>query len=654
MKNAKKAFVASLLAVVLCVTMLTGTTFAWFTDSVTSAGNIIKSGTLDVEMSWADGTKDPAASATTWKDASTGAIFDYSLWEPGYTQVRHIAVENVGTLALKYQIRVLQNGAASDLADVIDVYVIDPAEKVTDRAALSSLTPVGTVATAFTNSIATGHLLPTDDAAIFTIALKMRESAGNEYQGKSLGADFSVQLLATQYTYEEDSFDDQYDAQADETPDNAGWTNEVSTATATVAAGEATTLVAAAAPAAEMANTTVTIPADELTDGAVTRLEVTTTDTENASQTAYSVMSGETAAGAIDLSLFVGTTEVTTFTGPVVVETKIAAGLTGVTISYNGDATKTFGADAAGTEVTSKEAVDTVGDYYYNPADGTLVFATDHFSEYVIGTTSVAYSTTTDTAYATVQAAVDATVAGGTVIMLNDADAKTRTSIEGKTLTLDGRGHSLSASEENKQDGRTLNVWADDSTNSKYNVTLKNLTIVGPTSGSYTRGLNIGDTGTIVVDNCRISSSNYAINAIKDSVIDLKITDSTVTGWAALNIWSGGVKVNASDSTFVGTNNKAAGSSNGFATICLEGDTTQVEDVAASNMNMNFTNCTITAVSPSGNWQALVAYNNSAGEGSKNNTVTFSNCVLNPCTVLQGTATDEETGEQTTIDLYLI
>ena len=59
-KSAKRALLMSALALLMCVSMLVGSTFAWFTDSVTSAGNIIKSGTLEVTMEWADGKTDPA------------------------------------------------------------------------------------------------------------------------------------------------------------------------------------------------------------------------------------------------------------------------------------------------------------------------------------------------------------------------------------------------------------------------------------------------------------------------------------------------------------------------------------------------------------------------------------------------------------------
>ena len=105
-KTTKRALLSSVIALLVCFTMLIGTTFAWFTDSVTSAGNIIKSGTLDVEMHWAEGTKDPNAVDTAWTDASAGAIFNNDKWEPGYVEVRHIKISNVGTLALKYQLHI--------------------------------------------------------------------------------------------------------------------------------------------------------------------------------------------------------------------------------------------------------------------------------------------------------------------------------------------------------------------------------------------------------------------------------------------------------------------------------------------------------------------------------------------------------------------
>ena len=220
--STKRALVASLLMLALCFSMLVGTTFAWFTDSVTSSGNIIKTGNFDVAMHWADGTEDvPAAESTDWIDASAGAIFNYQLWEPGYVQVRHIKIQNMGNIALKYQVNIIANGEVTDLTDVIDVYYVDPAVKVADRAALESVPKLGTLTTVLANlgQTGSGKLLAGEKDTI-TLAFKMQESAGNEYMNMSIGSTFTIQVLATQYTYEEDSFGNGYDK-------GAPWMGEV-------------------------------------------------------------------------------------------------------------------------------------------------------------------------------------------------------------------------------------------------------------------------------------------------------------------------------------------------------------------------------------------------------------------------------------------
>ena len=219
-KNTKRALLASVLSVALCAAMLIGSTFAWFTDSVTSAGNIIKSGTLDVTMEWANGTSDPTKNDIgQWQDASEGAIFDYDLWEPGYTEVRHVKISNIGTLALKYEVRIAATGEVSELADVIDVYYIKDGDQITDRTQLNDSNKIGTLTEVLAKPYAAkGNLLGqeggTVDSDIATIALKMQEGAGNEYQGKSIGSEFAIQLVATQDTVESDSFGDDYDAGA--------------------------------------------------------------------------------------------------------------------------------------------------------------------------------------------------------------------------------------------------------------------------------------------------------------------------------------------------------------------------------------------------------------------------------------------------------
>ncbi|MBQ4137716.1 MAG: hypothetical protein IJD67_06355 [Clostridia bacterium] len=213
MTNTKRTLFLSVVSMFLCVAMLAGTTFAWFTDSVESTGNIIKTGTLEVTMEWADGTKAvPAVDSAEWTDASAGAIFNWDKWEPGYTEVRHIKIANEGNLALKYQISIVPTGTVSKLADVIDVYYADPAVQVAERTALTSANRLATLTEAIAGmgTSASGNLAAGEKHTV-TIALKMQESAGNEYQNKAIGSDFKIRLLATQLTRESDSFDDQYD-----------------------------------------------------------------------------------------------------------------------------------------------------------------------------------------------------------------------------------------------------------------------------------------------------------------------------------------------------------------------------------------------------------------------------------------------------------
>ncbi|MEE3403951.1 MAG: InlB B-repeat-containing protein [Acutalibacteraceae bacterium] len=236
----KRRVLASFLSLALCVSMLVGSTYAWFTDTVTSSGNIIKSGTLDVGMLWADGKEDPdpESDTTTWNNVEVTdtnpnpePIFGYELWEPGYAQVRHIQVVNKGSLALKYNLTILANGevdAVADLAEVIDVYTKTPAVQVSNRDNVSTkLNRVGTLRevlndTTVLAAATQGHLMPGNKEAVITLALKMQETAGNEYQNKEVNTGLTVKLFATQYTAEEDTFDNQYDKLATYDADNVG------------------------------------------------------------------------------------------------------------------------------------------------------------------------------------------------------------------------------------------------------------------------------------------------------------------------------------------------------------------------------------------------------------------------------------------------
>ena len=101
-RTTRRALLTSIMSLILCCTMLLGTTFAWFTDTVKSANNTIIAGKLDVELYHADkGTNEAdekvGAHTTLFDDVSP------TLWEPGAMAWEKFTIKNEGTLALKYQ-----------------------------------------------------------------------------------------------------------------------------------------------------------------------------------------------------------------------------------------------------------------------------------------------------------------------------------------------------------------------------------------------------------------------------------------------------------------------------------------------------------------------------------------------------------------------
>ena len=215
--STKRALLLSALSLLMCVSMLVGSTFAWFTDSVTSAGNKIQAGNLAVDLKLYEGGE-------KWDSIKTSnaPIFNYSNWEPGFIDTKLLKVVNEGSLALKWKAKITTQESLGILADVIDVFV-KPDISATDfealtRDDLATWTNAGTVR-AFVEGIETstwGTLNPmgtAGDSATLGIALKMREEAGNEYMKQSIGP-FDIMILATQLTSESDSFDNQYDKDA--------------------------------------------------------------------------------------------------------------------------------------------------------------------------------------------------------------------------------------------------------------------------------------------------------------------------------------------------------------------------------------------------------------------------------------------------------
>lgn len=192
-KNTKRALLSSVLALFLCFAMLLGTTYAWFTDSVTSGSNIIQSGTLDVDL--VDEQGNSMEGQIIEFVAKDGRAQDAILWEPGCTyETEPVYVVNKGNLDLKYNI--LVNGIVGDakLLEVIEWTVtIDGVE--IDMYTYENKLLAGEKSGAI---VLTGH---------------MKETAGNEYMNLTASG-ISISVFATQLTSENDSFDNQYDKDA--------------------------------------------------------------------------------------------------------------------------------------------------------------------------------------------------------------------------------------------------------------------------------------------------------------------------------------------------------------------------------------------------------------------------------------------------------
>ena len=214
-KTTKRALLSSVMAMLICITMLIGTTFAWFTDSASTAVNKIQAGKLDIalEMKNADGSWVPAEGQTlTWKKAAGAPAGEQILWEPGATYaLPELHIVNKGNLALKYKVvfsAINGDEDAMKLAEVLDVSL--NGNKV--GTLKDALTSTDTDGFAHGNLTAKGTEGAT--SGVLKITVQMQTTAGNDYQGLSIGG-IAVTLLATQDTVENDSFGNQYDKDAE-------------------------------------------------------------------------------------------------------------------------------------------------------------------------------------------------------------------------------------------------------------------------------------------------------------------------------------------------------------------------------------------------------------------------------------------------------
>ena len=188
-KSTKRALLGSVMAMVLCLAMLVGATFAWFTDTASTGVNKIQAGNLDVQLVDENGNS-LEGKTLEFKKAANAAEGEAVLWEPGCTyELPAVYVKNNGNLALKYKVAITGINGSAKLNEVID-WTINDADLSADHSLSAGAT-----------------------SEALTIKGHMQESAGNDYMNESIDG-IAITVYATQDTVESDSFNSTYDESA--------------------------------------------------------------------------------------------------------------------------------------------------------------------------------------------------------------------------------------------------------------------------------------------------------------------------------------------------------------------------------------------------------------------------------------------------------
>lgn len=226
-KSTKRALWFSALALLLCISLLVGTTFAWFTDSVSSMNNVIKSGELVVTMEY---SKD----GENWVEITedTSIFNEDTFWEPGSTEVVALRIKNEGTLGFKYALSTNINleeegtnvyGENFKLSEHLSVYACEPQSMDVIKSILTNRdNAVGDsgvmVESGFNLDLVSGKDLAVDQEHVVCVAITMPKEAGNVVNYKTgttaPTVSFGVNLYATQTTLESDDFGADYDKDA--------------------------------------------------------------------------------------------------------------------------------------------------------------------------------------------------------------------------------------------------------------------------------------------------------------------------------------------------------------------------------------------------------------------------------------------------------
>lgn len=397
-KATKRALLTSITALVMCVVMLVGTTFAWFTDTASTNVNKIQAGKLDVALEMYDTTQSRWVNAEgktlNWVKATTGSG-QATLWEPGAEyKLPELKVVNNGNLALKYEIAITGAVDADGRNDLDSMKLLNVLK-------FKSVVGSDTKENVYGQPIATGTLETNGAEQIIKLSAKMDENAGNGYMNMAL-SNITVTVKAMQASFEHDSNGNTYDQDANGNPDNPTWSVSAHV-TANVATGDtvlrnADGTVELTAPAGSTGATSLTLKVEPKT-------AVDSNITVNAGQTAQ----------PYEISLVDENNAKVTATGSDAFTVKLYVGKglnsNNVKVYHNSD------------EITGAQ---------YDSDSGYVTFETSSFSPFtVVFDTPVAI--VGDTYYYTLAEAVTAAKDGNTIKLL--ADVAIAPVVEDKTVS---------------------------------------------------------------------------------------------------------------------------------------------------------------------------------------------------------------------------
>ena len=506
-KATKRALLTSITALAMCVVMLVGTTFAWFTDTATANVNKIQAGKLDVALEMKD-------SAGNWVTAegktlnfvkAAGGESQAILWEPGAEyKLPELRVVNNGNLNIKYKVEV--TGIQMNRQPVAGVFDLN--DVITWKA--DGLT-LGTEAT----------LNPTESKA-FTISGKMDTAAGNDYQGLTING-VSITVYATQATGEYDSTRNDYDT-------SAGYSVVVLPKTANAAMSKDTTeskyeyeaadgTVKAEIPTnAVAANETPTVSIRPVADAATGKFVV---DAGNGTEkVAYEISISNIAAGSTELAK---------------VSFKLGAGLTNVALKHE---------NLVMTSKSSEADLTAADTFYYDAATGMVTIAVDHFSVFSV-TYAAPVATIGSTTYTSLADAFAVAKDGDTIMLLKNTNGNgikvLPNTFANNGLTVDFNGYVYTV-------GGVLVGSATTGTNAFQlnqgnKITFKNGSIVGVTEGTKPAedtpdwkgapAIVLQNYCNLVLDNMIVTGGDETVYTMSNNCGDIVINNTTINAGKA-------------------------------------------------------------------------------------------------------------------------